>query len=151
MTSPPSETQSEDDARLAALITDYCTNPRTWHDRIRLQKKINIRSLCDFGFAILHGNDPELALLRHQPWGPADRFVLSCLLWCSAQIECSFKVVEYIVEKLNFSIIDALMNGEFKYTTGENVVHIAIVNGRVDVVDCLVAPWARKPVRTPSL
>jgi hypothetical protein len=148
MTFSSSQRQCESHDTLKALITDYFGNPKSFYQRTNKRRPSAeiLDSFCDLGFAILQGVDPEPALKER--WEIGD-ILDSCLLWCGAKISCS--LVRYVVEKRGVLKNTILTKNEFKSESGENTVHVAVENGRDDVVDYLLAPWAKEPVRTPSL
>jgi hypothetical protein len=136
-------------AILKPLIADFFKNDQSFcksNDKKTRQQTdlLNLlNSPCNLGVA--SGKDFEEALNRLQSW---PYIFISCLLWCGAQVECS--LVRYVVEKRGVSAIDILTKAEFRNDSGENTVHVAVKHGRDDVVDYLLTPWARDPVRTPS-
>jgi hypothetical protein len=72
-----------------------------------------------------------------------------CLLLCGA--EASYLLVKYVIKARNVSIIDLLSFETYRNDHGENALHIAIKNGRNDVIDYLLKDWVHIPVETLQL
>jgi hypothetical protein len=152
MMSPPSEAEQKANT-LREWISDFFQNPRSlgdsYHKSLPPSRKLDIlESLYNFTSKVIyqsyHGPVPDELTVQLFPFE-----VDLCLLWCGVQFDWS--LVRYVVEHRDVSIDDILLNKIFKNGYGENAVYVAVQSDRIDVLDCLLAPWFQKPVRTPTV